>query len=104
MIAEHARGAKGVVHACQFCDVVQRIWELLDEGETEAAGDLFEHLLPSLMLEGMMGMAYAKEIMIRRGVFKNHIVRSSTRPLDEYDMAEIDRTWDRIQPYLTWHK
>jgi dihydrodipicolinate synthase/N-acetylneuraminate lyase len=102
MFVEHARGAAGNVHACQFCDLVQRVWELLDAGETEAAGDLFEHLLPSLMLEGMMGMAYAKEIMIRRGVFKNHIVRSHTRPLDDHDMAEIDRTWERIQPHLIW--
>ncbi len=104
MIVEHARGSFGVVHACQYCDLVQRVWELLDAGDQEAAGELFEHLLPSLMLEGMMGMAYAKEIMIRRGVFKNHIVRSRTRPLDDYDMAEIDRSWERIQPYLLWHK
>ncbi len=104
MMVEHARGAAGNVHACQFCDLVQRVWELLDEGESDAAGDLFEHLLPSLMLEGMMGMAYAKEIMIRRGVFKNHRVRSNARPLDEYDLQEIDRTWERIQPHLIWHK
>jgi dihydrodipicolinate synthase/N-acetylneuraminate lyase len=100
LFVEHARGAAGNVHACQFCDVVQRVWELLDEGETEAAGDLFDHLLPSLMLEGMMGMAYAKEIMVRRGIFKNHRVRGSARPLDAYDLAEIDRTWERIQPHL----
>lgn len=100
MMQEHARGSWGVVHACQFCDVVQRVWELLDAGETEAAGDLFEHLLPSLELERMLGMAYAKEIMIRRGVFKNHRVRGRTHPLDAHDMAEIDRTWARIQPYL----
>jgi hypothetical protein len=61
-------------------------------------------LLPSLMLEGTMGMAYAKEIMIRRGVFKNHRVRGISRPLDTFDMQEIDRTWDRIQPFLIWHK
>ncbi len=103
MFAEHARGAAGNVHACQFCDLVQRVWELLDDGEIEAAGDLFEHLLPSLMLEGMMGMAYAKEIMVRRGVFRNHRVRGSSRPLDDYDMAEIDRTWERIQPHLIWN-
>ncbi len=102
MMVEHARGSRGVVHACQFCDVVQAIWELLDDGDLEAAGDLFEHLLPSLMLEGMMGMAYTKEIMIRRGIFKNHRVRSRTHALDDDDMAEIDRTWARIQPYLTW--
>lgn len=104
MMLEHARGSLGVIHACQYCDVVQKVWELLDAGEMEAAGDLFEHLLPSLMIEGVMGMAYAKEIMIRRGVFKNYRMRNSTRPLDEYDMQEIDRTWERIQPYLLWHK
>ncbi len=103
MMLEHARGSRGVVHACQYCDVVQRVWALLDDGELEAAGDLFEHLLPSLELERLMGMAYAKEIMLRRGIFKNHRVRGRARPLDEDDMAEIDRTWERIQPYLTWH-
>jgi dihydrodipicolinate synthase/N-acetylneuraminate lyase len=104
MFLEHARGAAGNVHACQFCDIVQRIWELLDAGDMEAAGDLFDPLLPSLMLEATMGMGYAKEIMIRRGVFKNNRVRTSNQPLDDYDMKEIDRTWDRIQPYLIWHK
>ncbi len=102
LMAEYARGSKGCVHACQFCDVVQRVWELLDAGEQEAASDLFEHLLPGLMLEGMLGMAYAKEVMIRRGVFKTNYVRGRTKPLDEYDMAEIDRVWARIQPYLIW--
>lgn len=102
MMTEHARGSKGVIHACQFCDVLQAVWNLLDEGEMDAAGDLFEHLLPSIMLEGMFGMAYAKEIMIRRGVFRNNLMRNNSKPLDEYDMQEIDRTWERIQPYLIW--
>ena len=51
-----------------------------------------------------MGMAFAKEIMVRRGVFKNNRMRSRPRPLDEHDMREIDRVWERIQPYLSWHK
>ena len=104
MFLEHARGAAGNVHACQFCDLVKRVWELLDAGDLAGAGDLFDVLLPSLMLEGTMGMAYAKEIMIRRGVFKNHRVRGSARPLDDYDMREIDRTWERVLPYLLWHR
>jgi dihydrodipicolinate synthase/N-acetylneuraminate lyase len=103
MIAEHARGAKGVVHACQFCDVVQQVWDLLEAGREEDARDLHEHVLPGLVLEGLMGMAFAKEIMIRRGVFRNHRIRSQARPLDEDDMREIDRVWERIQPYLRWH-
>ena len=100
MVAEWARGSKGVIHACQFCDVVQRIWELLEAGQEDAARDLHERVLPALVLEGLMGMAFAKEIMIRRGVFKNHRIRSRTRPLDDADMREIDRVWERIQPYL----
>jgi 4-hydroxy-tetrahydrodipicolinate synthase len=104
MITERARGSLGVIHACQFCDVLQRVWDLLDDQKEDEAGDLFEHLLPGLVAEGLMGMAYAKEIMVRRGVFKNNRVRSRARPLDEQDMVEIDRIWERIQPYLTWHK
>ena len=30
MITERARGSKGVINACQFCDVVQRVWDLLE--------------------------------------------------------------------------
>lgn len=102
MLTEWARGAAGVIHACQFCDLLQRVWDLLDGGQEAAARDLFEHLLPGLTLEGLMGMAFAKEIMVRRGVFVNHRMRSQARPLDAHDLREIDREWERIQPYLTW--
>jgi 4-hydroxy-tetrahydrodipicolinate synthase len=104
MITEHARGAQGVIHACQFCDLIQRIWDLLEAGKIDEAGDLFEKVLPGLVLEGIMGMIFAKEIMVRRGVFVNHRMRMESRSLDEADLREIDRVWDRIQPYLTWKK
>ena len=104
MMTEQPRGSKGVVNACEICDVVQRVWTLLDEGETDAAGDLFEHVLPILNLEGLMGMAMAKEIMIRRGVFSSNRIRTQSRPLDDDDMREIDRVWERIQPHLIWFK
>ena len=104
MITERARGSKGVIHACQFCDVLQRVWDLLDEGKNTEAEDLFDKLLPGIMLEGLMGMAYAKEIMIRRGVLKNNRIRRASQPLDAADMREIDRVWERMQPILIWGK
>lgn len=104
LITEYDRGARGVVHACQFCDVIQRIWDLLEAGDEPSAGDLYEKVLPGLVLEGILGMAYAKEIMVRRGVFKNHRMRMQAQPLDAADLREIDRTWERIQPYLIWKK
>ena len=102
MITERARGAKGVIPACEFADVLQRVWDLLDEGKDDEAADLFERVLPGAMLEGLMGMAYAKEIMVRRGVFKNNWVRTASKPLDAEDLREIDRMWERLQPYLLW--
>jgi 4-hydroxy-tetrahydrodipicolinate synthase len=62
MVAEYERGARGVVHACQFCDVVQHVWDLLEAGRGDDARDLHEQVLPGLVLEGLMGMAFAKEI------------------------------------------
>ena len=103
MISEHARGSNGVIHACQFSDMIQRIWDLLDGGRLEDAGDVFEKILPGLVLEGLMGMAYAKEVMVRRGVLKNNRMRMESSPLDESDWREIDRTWERLQPHLLWH-
>ena len=104
MITERARGSKGVVNACEICDVVQRVWDLLEAGDDGAAGDLFERVLPALIIEGLMGMAFAKEIMVRRGVFANNRMRMRAKPLDEADMWEIDRVWERLHPHLIWGK
>lgn len=104
LITERARGAKGVVHACEFCDIVQRVWELLDEGKSSEGEELFERVLPGLVAESIFGMGFAKEIMVRRGVLKNNNVRSKGRSLDAGDMEETDRIWKRIEPYLSWHK
>jgi 4-hydroxy-tetrahydrodipicolinate synthase len=103
MITERARGSKGVVHACEICDVIQEIWDLLDANQEDAARDLFERALPAIDLEGLMGMAFAKQIMVRRGVFKDYRMRLTSRPLDEDDLREIDRVWERLGPYLRWH-
>lgn len=100
LMTEHARGASGCMHACEFVDVVQKIWRLLDAGAVDEAGDLFEKLLPALVLENMLGMAFAKEILVRRGVLRNHRVRGQVRPLDTHDLREIDRCWERVQPLL----
>jgi hypothetical protein len=40
--------------------------------------------------------------MVRRGVFKNYRMRLMSQPLDQDDLREIDRVWERIQPYLIW--
>ncbi|HEY3291540.1 MAG TPA: hypothetical protein VGK87_15520, partial [Anaerolineae bacterium] len=102
MVTEHARGSDGVIPACEVCDVIQAVWDLLDAGKHQEAGDMFEHVLPAIVLEGLLGMSFAKEIMVRRGIFKNHRTRSQRSGLDAADQHEIDRVWERLQPYLVW--
>lgn len=104
LMTERARGACGVIVACEYCDLLQRIWDFLDAGQQAEAETLFDHLLPGIVLEGLMGMAYAKEIMVRRGVLKNNRVRNQTHPLDADDLREIDRVFARIEPHLLWKK
>ena len=104
MMTDYARGSKGVINACEICDSVQKVWDLLDEHKQAEASDLYEHILPMLVLEGLMGMAFAKEIMVRRGVFKNNRMRLQRQSLNADDMREIDRVWERLQPYLVWKK
>jgi 4-hydroxy-tetrahydrodipicolinate synthase len=101
LLAEWARGAAGCIHACEFCDILQRIWDLLETGNVSEAQVLFERLLPALVAEELMGMAYAKEVMVRRGVLTNNRVRGQTKPLDVEDLREIDRIMTRLQPLLT---
>ena len=104
LLMEHARGACGTIIACEICDVVQQIWERLDAGAQPEAEDLYEHALPIINLEFAMGMAMAKQIMVKRGVFKNYRMRAQAQPLDADDLKEIDRAYERVQSSLIWRK
>jgi 4-hydroxy-tetrahydrodipicolinate synthase len=102
LISEWARGSRGCITACEFCDIIQKIWDLLDDEKIEQAGKLFEQYLPALVLEELMGVAFCKEIMKRRGIFKNNKIRILQNPFDKDDMREIDRVWECIKPHLIW--
>jgi 4-hydroxy-tetrahydrodipicolinate synthase len=102
VITEHARGACGTIIACEICDVVQKIWSLLDLGDLSDAEAWYERALPAITLEFAMGMAFAKYFMMKRGVFRNYRMRTQARPLDADDIREIDRVYERLQPHLIW--
>ena len=102
MLDEMRRGADGFMPACELPDVDARIWDLYHAGKEDEARDVFEKLLPVLNLEGQLGMSLSKEVMRRRGVLKNSVVRVAEGRLDEHDMIELDRCLERLEPYFTW--
>jgi dihydrodipicolinate synthase/N-acetylneuraminate lyase len=97
---DHARGASATIHACEYCDLVQKVWNLLDAGREQEALDLQGIILPALQMESLLGMTYAKEVMIRRGIFKNSRTRTKTGGLTDADKEDLDRIWPRIEPHF----
>ena len=98
------RGATASIHACEFCDLVQKVWNLFEQGKEDEARKLHYAILPALQLESLFGMIYAKEIMVRRGIFEPYHVstRARKRPLSSYDILEIDKVWSKTEPLLIW--
>lgn len=98
-------GAVGTIHACQFCDVVSYLWKLFDNRETQRAYRLFYKHLRGIILELRHGFAFDKEIMVKRGIFKNHDIRTVNAPLNYQAMQEIDDFWrvynEEILPELS---
>ena len=101
---DYARGAIATIHACEWADLVQQVWDLLFEGREAEGRSLHSQILPALQLEAMLGMRYAKEVMIRRGVFKNSNMRRAARNLSADDIKEIDKIFEIMAPYMKFIK
>ena len=95
-----AGGATATIHACEFCDVVQREWDLFLNGNEAEARKLHYAMMPAIQLELLYGMRFCKEIMIRRGIFTNANMRNKCKPLSQAAMYEIDRVWEWTKPLL----
>ncbi len=74
--------------------------DILFDGREDEGRARHYAILPALQLEGMLGMKYAKEVMIRRGVFKNTVMRRAARELSRDDMREIDKIFEIVGPYM----
>jgi 4-hydroxy-tetrahydrodipicolinate synthase len=97
---DFVRGAVACIHACEWTDLIVPVWELLFAGKIEEARKLQSAIQPALEFEGLMKVRYSKEVMIRRGIFKNRIMRRTFDELSGDDMKEIDRIFELVAPYM----
>jgi dihydrodipicolinate synthase/N-acetylneuraminate lyase len=101
LLNEMAHGCNGTMPACEFADVNVQVYELAAAGKMDEARALFEKLLPMIALEENYGMAFAKAVLVRRGVFKTAKMRGTTGSnLDAVDMQDVDAWWKLLAPYL----
>lgn len=93
-----AAGANATISSCQFCDLIQRVWDLFFEGREEEARALHNKMLPALQAESLYGWKYGKEILVRRGILKNSICRNLGGELSPVAKKEIDYLYHLMEP------
>ena len=70
MISEMRRGASGFMPGAPVVDIHVDIWDAFQAGDENRARDLFDQLLPLTNLIQILGLRLAKEVLVRRGIFK----------------------------------
>ncbi len=99
-VQDYENGAIGTIHAGEYCDIVQRVWNLMDEDKMLEARKLHAAITPALLLEGIYTWQYPKYILKKRGIFKNYIVRNRCNPLSNGAIREFDETWEYVKTLL----
>ncbi len=101
LLNELDRGACGNMPASGLVDVHVQIYALYKEGKRADAEVLSLRLLPLLNLGSQYGVAFAKELLWRRGVIRTNVTRDpQASPLDQHDLADLERFLDQLRPAL----
>lgn len=99
-IQDFENGAIATIHACEYCDVMQKLWNYMFEGKMDKAREIHNVLAPALMLEGLYTWQYTKYIMEKRGIFKNHITRNKKDALTPSAIKEFNAVWENVKKLL----
>jgi 4-hydroxy-tetrahydrodipicolinate synthase len=102
LLNELARGASGTMPACEFVDVDEQIYNWAATGKWVEARALAQKLFPMIILEETYGVAFAKAVLVRRGMFKTTKRRGvgGLDVLDSVDKQEMEVWWEQLAPYL----
>lgn len=101
LLNELDRGACGNMPNCATVDVHVRIYNLYQAGHRDEAEDLYLKLLPLLVLGSQYGVAFAKDLLYRRGVIRTRVVRDPhAYPLDRWDWADVERYLLRLKSVM----
>ena len=99
MIEEYRRGARGTMPFCSQPEDFVGVWNHLLDGEEDAARVLFDARIMAInrlaAQDGDIFYHVHKQILQRRGVIANAIVRSPTCNIDAITQREIDIILDR---------
>jgi 4-hydroxy-tetrahydrodipicolinate synthase len=92
MIEEIQRGARGMMPGSDLIAEFVQVWNLLAEGKTDAAWQLFTHMLPLLRFELQpgLGVSAMKHNLVAAGIIDCARVRHPTAALEGRSAAELN--------------
>jgi 4-hydroxy-tetrahydrodipicolinate synthase len=103
LLLEHPRGVAGQMPGCHVTDVVVRLWNALDAGDTAEAKRVYGLMAPLFALETVKGTSYP-EVLRRRGVITSARSRSAAHgTMDVHDHRALDDILRDLEPLFTWH-
>lgn len=103
LVDNYRRGVVGTMPGADLIDGVIALWNALEAGDDEQAYRISLPLSSLVSLQQSLDsfLAIEKYLLVKRGVFKNSIVRGPVGyRLDEETRAEIDRLFDLLMSAL----
>lgn len=99
---EMRRGADGVMTGFAYPEMLVQVYDLFQQGDPEAAEDLYDAYLPLLRYEYQpgVGLAVRKEIFKRRGIIRSAHTRAPGPALDRREREELDTLIQRLERRL----
>ncbi|HXE11652.1 MAG TPA: dihydrodipicolinate synthase family protein [Bryobacteraceae bacterium] len=98
---EMERGSGGTMAGAGFADIQAQIWDWYHAGKKNESYELFQKFLLSAVLERRTTFVLMKEILRRRGIFKNVVMRRTSRfTMDAGDLRDLDRIMEMLKPHF----
>jgi 4-hydroxy-tetrahydrodipicolinate synthase len=92
-------GIRGVMPGLGVADILQKVFTLRQNGESQKAFEIFERVMPQIFfsLQNMELFHYAeKELLMARGILRNSIARRAAYMPDESSIKYIRELNQRI--------
>lgn len=101
MMGEMERGSSGFMPAVQTLDLYVKTWDAFQAGDKAEARRLYNLHLPLINQLIMVGLQVCKEVLVRRGVFENNLMRTPGGvKMDEGDHRELDAIMEDLEDEL----
>lgn len=102
LLNELRRGCRGTMPGSSITDVYAEIFDLFLAGKETEAQVIFDKVVSLVTFKRNFSVQMEKEILRRRGIFKNARMRTSPYDItwDQIDQQEFEVLFNNIKPYF----